>query len=174
MQFIVPTIICILILVALGTTLSAGFLQSAEYLSAAIETGNDSERDMLRTTISSINSTYTAEHLFLIDVLNNGQTKIGDFPNWDVIAEYYDDEGSFHSSWLPYTADTPGINEWYISGIYYGELPEVYDPGLLNRGEYLSLALQVEPAPAAESRVRLYISTPTGSTAIAECDTPAY
>lgn len=158
-----------MLLIAIGTALSAGFLQSAEYLSSAIEAGASTEQDLMRTDINSCNATTTGAKIILVAVENTGQTKLGGFTDWDVIAEYYDEASTFHSSWLPYAGDSLNVNEWKDGGIYYGQSPEVFEPGLLNTGEYILLELVLEPLPAWNTTVTIWVSAPTGATASIDC-----
>ena len=61
------------------------------------------------------------------------------------------------------------VNEWKDAGIYYGESAEVFEPGLLNTGEYILLELVLEPLPAWNTTVTIWVSTPSGATASIDC-----
>ena len=96
---------------------------------------------------------------------NSGQTKLSDFSRWDVIVQYYDDGGSYHVRWLPYTDGNPSDNEWTVKGIYLNagsQTPEVFEPGLLNPGEEMITEAKLSPSVGVETTNLVITSTPNG------------
>lgn len=103
-------------------------------------------------------------------VLNDGHTDIGDFNKWDVFIQYHDTNPNnyMHYKWIPYNATyPPGSDQWAENGIYLDSkatIPEQYEPGILNHGEYLKLTIKVSSTIATGTWVYIKASTPNGVT----------
>jgi hypothetical protein len=85
-----------------------------------------------------------------VAVLNAGQTRLADVDRWDVIVQYYDASGSYHIDRLAYFAGAqPANGEWVVNGVYLqasGSTPELYEPGIFNPAEKMTLELRISPA----------------------------
>jgi hypothetical protein len=67
-------------------------------------------------------------------------------------------------SYLNYRGSNPlGDNEWTVTGIYINTgNPEVFDPGILDPGEQMIVAIQLNPEISSGEACRITISTPNG------------
>jgi len=97
-----------------------------------------------------------------VTVANSGQTKLADFARWDLIAQYYDSTGNYHSAWLPYTSGTPGDNEWAKARICLHGQPETFEPGILNPWEEMAILARLSPPPGADTTGNIVIAAPNG------------
>ena len=103
---------------------------------------------------------------------NTGNIKVADYDQWDVIVEYDDDAEpqEHHSVWLPY-GQSPDDNHWWVVGIYSdatirgSEVAEAYEPGILNPGEEMVLALRLSPTIGLTTTNRATIVTANGISA---------
>ena len=98
-----------------------------------------------------------------LQVLNEGHTNLQDFAQWDILVQYQG--GS--TAYLSYAANgLPSTGQWSTTGIFVtGGLPEVFDPGILNPGEYMTLQLSVATPIQSGQMARVVVSTPNGVTA---------
>lgn len=96
---------------------------------------------------------------------NEGDTKLADFDQWDVILEYKDGGGSCHTEWYPFGL---GINEWTKTGIYLDASTatgEVFDKGILNPGEEIVIQVSVSPWVGSPTTNLATVVTPNGISA---------
>lgn len=86
---------------------------------------------------------------------NVGSNKVADFDGWDLILQHYNAAGIYSVQWLPYsTVAAPGSNQWTIAGIYTSSVenvPEIYEPGILNVGEEIVIQANVYPPIGPDS-----------------------
>jgi hypothetical protein len=86
-----------------------------------------------------------------LTVRNTGQTKLADFDQWDLILQYYDAGAAYHIVWVPYEeANPPAPNTWSVEDIAL----DVYDPGIFNPGETITVQFKVSPAVGPETTTR--------------------
>jgi len=101
-------------------------------------------------------------HTVVVTLTNEGSTKLADFDQWDVIVQYYRATGDCIIKWLPYTETAPpGDNQWTKA------ISEVYEPGIFNPREVMTITLVVIPTVALTTTNRVIIATPNGITASA-------
>ena len=108
-----------------------------------------------------------------VTVRNDGQTRLADFDEWDFLFHYYDTGGDYRFDWYPYTAGSPGLNQWTVSGIYRDATTlaaEMYEPGILNPGEEAIFELQLSPSIGLTTTSMLAIGTDQGVTISAFVD----
>src|SRR5450432_1975892 len=101
---------------------------------------------------------------------NQGATKLVDFDHFDLIIQYLDNAipADYHIGWMPYTIGVPLNNEWSVSGIYANaaqSLPEAFDPGILNPGEELKVAVKLSPPVGEGKTVQVLLETDNGVSA---------
>ncbi len=107
-----------------------------------------------------------------VSLTNSGQAKLARFSDWDVIVQYYDEDGNYYVEWLPYTEETLEYNEWEVTGIYRDESPETFEPDILNPGEEIRIRARFEPLVGASYTNLVVISTPNGIPASAAFTAP--
>ena len=122
----------------------------------------------MRTDISIVSANQTAPNLVQVTLSNSGQTKLADFNEWDVILNYYDSDGRDHVEELLYTTGALNDNQWDLQGIYLDatqQIPEVFDPGILDPGDQMVIACQLNPPVGSNTTNQITIATPNGVTA---------
>ena len=163
MAIIVVTIICIVMIVVGGMTLSQGILTSADATAFSVEGISVREGEMTRTELDAVR----AAHLHWADQLrvtveNSGQTKLASFNKWDLIANYFDSGGTYHSEWLPYTDEEPEDNEWQKAKLCLNGQTEFFEPEIMNPEEEMIILAKLNPLPGDATTGNITIATPNG------------
>ena len=127
----------------------------------------DRGRAMVRTDISTVSTSYSPPTLD-VTVLNAGQEPLRDFAKWDVVVQYYEVDGTYHSIWLPFTTASPvGDNQWRVVGLYLDAATskaESSQPNILDPGEELVIRIGLTPAADAAANNVAVIGTPNATT----------
>jgi len=162
METILVSLVTIgLIIVSTLTMLTSSF-QVATKLSDSWKEMEARADEIKRTYVGATPpSSYTGGNI-LLTLRNEGETDLGDFPSWDVIATYQTNDVSY----LDYTANyPPGSNEWTVEGIYLADgRPEIFDVRILNPDEEMRAELNLNPAISENETARITISTQNGVT----------
>jgi len=123
-----------------------------------------------RTSLLPVSATITGGGMNALFVFRNqGVTKLTDFPQWDVIVQYMDNNTSsgYHIDWRGYTIGVPFNSTWAVNGIFLNTakaIPAAYDPGILDPGEELAIQLKFSP-PIGNGKVALVtLATANGVT----------
>ncbi len=99
-------------------------------------------------------------------VRNAGQTKLRDFPKWDLVIRYHGPTtADLKAQRLTYTtAGVPAAGQWTVSSIYLGAgaPAEVYEPGIVNPAEEFNIRAVVNTAIAVASSDSVTASAPNG------------
>jgi len=103
-----------------------------------------------RTQISAIGAgTESQGSTVKVTIKNEGETKLADFDQWDVVVQYYRATGDCLMEWLPYTETIPPEeNRWTVVGIYLDastSTAEIIEPGILNPDEEILIQAKVNP-----------------------------
>jgi len=163
METAIVSLICIALVIFGGMTMSQGFLTSVDASTEGLEVVSDRGEVMMRTDLDPVSATLNvARDTLDVDLDNNGQTKLADFDKWDVIIQYFDGTGTYHTKWLPYTEETLGDNEWEVQWIRLDGNPEAFEPNVLNPGETIRIRAQLDPVVGAGTTNMVVISTPNG------------
>ena len=165
METAVVSLICIALIVFGGMTMSQGFLTSVDASTMGLEEIGQRDETIMRTELSPVSTSQPAANTLEVILDNSGQTKLADFDKWDVIVQYYDDTGTYHIQWLPYTEETLGDNEWEVAWIQLNGAAEVFEPNVLNPKEEITIRAQLNPSVGAGTTNMLVVSTPGGITA---------
>lgn len=171
MATIVVSIICIAMIVVGGMTLSQGILTSADTAALSFDDLSVREGEMMRTDLAGVSATLPSSDTLQAEFDNSGQTKLAYFDKWDFIVNYYDSSDNFNSTWLPYTEESPGDNEWQITGFYLDGDPEAFEPNILNPEEELELEAILDPE-AGFRAIDMTLVTPNGIAASLVCGPP--
>jgi hypothetical protein len=172
----VVTIICIVLIVVGGMTMSHGILTSADTAALSAEEISTREGAIMRTGVDVLRAENLswADNLLRVTVANSGQTKLASFDKWDLIANYYDGGGTYHTEWFPYTEGELGDNEWAKATIRLNGQPEVFEPGILNPGEELVILAKLSPLPGDATTADITVATPNGVGESASLSSPGY
>jgi len=167
METLIVSIICIALVVFGGMTMSNGFMTSVDASTAGLEQAGNRNETIMRTELTSISTNLTlvsGPSPLEIVLENTGQTKMADFEKWDIIVQYYDGSGAYHVAWLPHSAAGGGTNEWGVNWIYLNGQPEQFEPNVLNPGEQIMIATQLDPAVGAGTTNMVVVSSSSGVT----------
>ncbi len=159
------SVICVALMVIGGMTMARGFLSSVDNTSANMQVVSQRNEDMMRTNISVQEVNQISADTVQVHISNKGQTKLSDFPKWDVIVHHMDTTDHYYVTWMPYKTSSPGANEWTVSGIYTSSgQPEVFDPGILNPDEEMVIETKISPNIKTGSENLVVVTTPNGVT----------
>ena len=163
MATILVSIMCIVMIVVGGMTLSQGILTSTDAAALSVEEISVREGEVSRTGLEAIRAAELSwADLLRLTVENTGQTKLASFDKWDLIVHYYDAEGVFHTEWLPYTTDNLSDNEWRAARIGLNGPIEFFEPNILNPGEELTILARLSPLPGDNTTGEITVATPNG------------
>jgi hypothetical protein len=166
METAIVSIICIALIVVGGMTMSQGFLSSADSTMVGVEAISVRDGEIMRTELSPLTADVgPAGRTVEVALRNSGQVKLSRFSKWDVIVEYYSQDGTYYTAWLPYAGGTPGDNEWTVEGIYLSaenQTAEVFEPGILSPGEEMVIEARLNPPVKKNTTGDVLVSTPNG------------
>ena len=163
METVIPALIVITLLLLAGFMISEQALSAQESVAMSWLEMQERVEERARTNISAgdtISETDLVWTIITITLSNDGDTKLANFEQWDVIVEY-DSTGSgdYVVEWLSHEEDEPlGNNEWRVFEI----LPDDFDPDILNPEEEMVIKLRV--SPKINGAGRAIIATPNGVT----------
>ena len=170
MENVFIAIFCIALLLFGALTISEASLNSTDEIASAWRQMEETSGEISRTNISSVGAVVTSANSFEVTLKNEGETKLQNFEDWDVIVQYFDNaQGNLLVKWLPYTeAGNPGNNEWTVGGIYLDAAtsdPEVFEKGIFNPGEEMVIDVKLVSVIDQEVANLVTISTPNGVSA---------
>jgi archaellum component FlaF (FlaF/FlaG flagellin family) len=115
--------------------------------------------DRSRTSIDIINAeTDASGEVVEITLTCDGNTRLADFDQWDVILQY-DSAFGQQISWY-------GPDEWsYGTYLDAPDVTDVFDPGILNPGEDMVIWVPVDPAVSTSSTNLAVVGTQNGISA---------
>ncbi len=163
METAITGLIVLTILMLTILTLSYSFLSSQD---AVLESWREMDERMgerARTDISSLGATTNpVGDTVEVTLRNDGDTKLADFDQWDVILQYIDSGSGEHTQWYPYGS---GANTWGVEGIYLDaskKTGEIFDKNILNSGEEMVIWVSVSPAVGSPTTNLATVTTPNG------------
>ncbi|MEW5985592.1 MAG: hypothetical protein AB1791_03065 [Chloroflexota bacterium] len=119
-----------------------------------------------RTDLTPVsNTTLSNGSVIELTIQNDGDTKLADFDQWDVMVQYYQASGNYEIVWLPYVTGEPANNEWTVAGIYLDAATlqaEIFEPDVLNPGEEMVARVRVSPPVGPSTTNLAAVSTPNG------------
>ena len=159
------SLVCVVLIVIGGMTMSRGFLTSVDSTSSNIDSISQRNEDIMRTNVQVLSAVQTSGNRLEVTLQNIGQVKLADFSQWDVIIHHEDNGDNFHVTWMPYNPRTLGNNEWNVQGIYtLNDQPEVFEPGIFNPDEKMVIQAEIDPGVKSGSTNQVLITTPNGVT----------
>jgi hypothetical protein len=162
METAIVSLICIALIVFGGMTMSQGFMTSVDAGTAGLEAAGQRNETIMRTELSPVSANMSAANTLDVTLENSGQTKLADFARWDLIVQYRDSTGNYHSTWLPYTEGALGDNQWQVAWIRLNGAAEVLNPGVLDPKEEIKIKAQLNPAAGAGTTNMVVVATPNG------------
>ena len=167
MSTVITTLVMIAMLLTTGLAMAQSSLTSMDYMAECWKETESSAQEISRTDISILDA-QTAGGFVEVLIDNSGSIHIAQFPNWDVLVHYYDDNGDYYIVQAEYVeGTTPGDNQWSVVGIYTDDTlgqEEIFEPGILNPGEVMLLRVNLLPTPYGGTMCWVTVSTPGGVT----------
>lgn len=165
MDTVIAALVVMSLLLFGGLGLAYQYLNTQETLLFAWQAMERRFEEHAHTDLAALGAeTQSGGTVVEVTMRNEGEVKLADFSQWDVIVQYQASGGSV-VNWLPYEEGLPAGNEWSVSGIYVDAetlTAEAYDPDLLNPDEELVLTLRLQPAVQSGSVNRVVVVTPAG------------
>lgn len=162
--FIVLTIVLFAVL-----TLFQGALTAQDTIQASWQEMEARLGERARTDLTPISAeTKSSGSVVEVTVRNDGDTKLADFDQWDVVVHYYTASSNYHITWLPYVDAEPSQGEWTVAGIYLdaaAAVSEMYEPDILNPGEEALVRIRVSPPVGPNTTNLAAFATANGVTA---------
>ena len=122
---------------------------------------------LTRTDIRAISTSYTTP-ILEVTVENTGREALRNFAKWDVLVQYYETDGTYHTKYLAYTTASPvADNTWGTAGIYIdasAAKEEAFQPNILDPSEEVVIRLKVSPSANGAANNLVVIGTPNGVT----------
>jgi hypothetical protein len=160
METIFVSIVSVALVLISSITMTASSIRSTNKLADSIKQMETRTLEIRRTDISAAPpDSYTGGLINLI-IGNEGQAILSDFSNWDVIVQFQDGGVVY----LLYSEVNPPVNnQWTVTDIFLpGGLPEVFDTGILDPGEQMTLSILLDPEIEVGKTCRVTVSTPNG------------
>ena len=108
----ISTLMMIALMLATVSFLAQGSFTAMAQLSDAWTAREERRIVDSRTSITSNGVSYATPSVD-VTVRNDGAESVRGFSKWDVVVQYYETDGTFHSKWVPYTsATTPGDDQY--------------------------------------------------------------
>lgn len=168
METVLTAFLVITILLFAVLTLFQAQLAAQDTLQIAWQEMEERTGDQARTDLTSLAAaTKSSGSIIEITLRNDGDTRLTDFEQWDVIVQYYTASSKYQVAWLPFVIGEPAHSEWMVLGIYQdaaAATSEMYEPDILNPGEQILLRLRVNPPVGPNSSNLATIAAPNGVT----------
>ncbi len=164
MESLLISLVSVALVIIASVTMMMGAFGSASKITDSWRQMEQRVEQIRRTDITAVPpENYGGGNIDLM-VINNGQTDLSDFSQWDIIAQYQD--GGIY--YIDYTDNaSPGNNQWRVEGIYLSSntsAPELFNFNILNPGETANLTINLNPEISAGESGKLTISTSNGVT----------
>jgi hypothetical protein len=167
METVIVSIICIALVIFGGMAMSQGFMTSVDASTTGLGEIGQRDEAIIRTELSTVSASLPSANTLEVILENSGQVKLASFDKWDVIVQYYDSSGGYHTEWLPYTGASLEDNQWEVAWIRLDGAAEIFEPGVLNPKEQMMIRAQLNPAVGAGTTNMVVVATPSGITASA-------
>jgi hypothetical protein len=147
METAIPALVIIALLLLASVTLADQLLSSHEAAAESWLRMEERELDRSRTKISILDARAPFGTMVEVEVSNEGQTKLADFEQWDVILRTSD------------TVDWYGYDAWDV------QIDDIIEPYILNPGEAMTLTLTLPVTAPVGSDNLVVVTTPNGVSA---------
>jgi len=172
MENVLAAFVTLFLTLTAAFTLSSTFIASQDTMRASWQAMESRAGAQARTHLAPVEAyaVGSAANDLEFTYRNDGETKLAEFAQWDVIAQYFDGNNpiGYHIERLAYTSGTPGANQWTVGGIYantkLGE-SESYDPGILNPGEEAVFQVKLATPLGSRKTIQIVFVTPNGISA---------
>jgi len=160
METALTGLIVIMVLLLAILILAHSFFSSQD---AVLESWREMEErvgDRARTDLLPVNAeTIGGGSMVQVTLSNEGDTKLADFDQWDVIIQYYDASSAYHIKWLPYAQVGDRWSE------DFSPEAQAFDPNILNPGEEMTVTISISPWVGSPTTNQVIVATPNGISA---------
>ena len=170
MAHVITALIAIAAMLGGVLVLTEATLSSASDISISWDGMVERAGDRTRTELTLIAADESTGTIIDVSFRNSGQTALADFPEWDIVIQYYAtaNNADLRVVWMAHTAAAdPPSGQWTVQGIYLDAAtsdPEVYEPNSFNPGEEMRIRLKIDPAIPDNTDNLVTIGTPNGVT----------
>ncbi len=165
----IVTLITVAVVLAGVALMSQSTFTSMKQLSDAWKQMEVTSGEITRTALEVVSTNHAPPQVD-VTLRNAGQTSLLDFELWDVIAQYYENNGTYHVVHLTYTSSpVPGDNQWTVEGIYIdagASTPEVFQPNILDPSEEIVVRMKLAPGARSPGQNLAVVSAPNGVSAL--------
>jgi len=163
METAIPGAIIIGLLLLAALMMSEQILSSQDAVSESWREMQERVKERARTDLSPVEAQTTSGGAYVeVTLTNDGDTRLADFDQWDVILQYTGDDG-LHIEWYPYVE--PGDFGLWQDEWTHNILSDVFDPDILNPGEKMVVRISPDPPVSEDTTNRATVATPNGITA---------
>jgi len=165
MDTAITALVVITLLLLVGLTISEQYFLAQDIVSEAWRGMEARMEEQARTDLSPVGATtISGGSIVEVTLRNDGDTRLADFNQWDVILQYRGFDGGYYATWYPFGA---GQSQWSVYNIFLDapDAPEVFEPGILNPGEEIVIWVSVSPAVGEGTTNMVTVATPNGISA---------
>jgi len=159
METALTGLIIIMVLLLAMLIMAHSFFSSQD---AVLESWREMEErvgDRARTDLLPVNAEAIDGDSIQVTLRNEGDTKLADFDQWDVIIQYYNASSEYYVKWLPYAESGDRWNEFFSSEA------QAFDPDIFNPGEEMIVQISISPPVGSPSTNQVIVATPNGISA---------
>lgn len=164
MESALISIVTIALVIITAITMTMKTFTSASLLSDSWREMEERAEEIRRTDIAAVPPENYGGGVIDILVINEGQTSLESFSQWDIIARYQTGQISY----IDYTDNTtPQNNQWTLEGLYLSDntsRSEIFDLNILNPGETAKLKINLDPDLSIGEYGQIIVSTSNGIT----------
>ncbi len=157
METAIATLIILTVVLFGVLTLTHAYLSAQDTILESWREMEERLGDRARTDLSPVSAeTNGLGSQVYVTLSNDGDTKLADFDQWDVIVQYDTDNDGDHDvvEWFSYHAPPPLNGEWSKA------IGENFEPGIFNPGETMAITIAVS-SEISSTGVAI-IATPNG------------
>jgi hypothetical protein len=161
METVIPAAIIIGLLLLAMLTMTEQALFAQEIAAESWLEMQERQGEWNRTSLSVVEA-ISDGNFVTVTLENDGDTKLADFDQWDVILEYKGSDGTYYKGWYPYIEPPLG---WWENDWTENIHDDAFDPGIFNPGEEMTIRISVTPTIKTGTTNKAIIATPNGVTA---------
>lgn len=171
METAISVLIVLTVVLFSALTISHSYLSSVSAISGSWLEMMERLGERARTHISPLGAETIDEDTVEVTLRNEGDTKLADFDQWDVIVQYERIGGGNVVKWLSYDNVEPesncnpswfGWNQWCKD---IKDIEDVFEPHIFNPGEVMTITIGLGIQIGQPTTNTVTIATPNGISA---------
>ena len=156
MDTAVASVILIAIAMFAALTFTHSYLSSQDVVVQSWREMEERWGERARTQISALSAETLDADSVQVTLSNEGDTKLADFEEWDVIVKYDSTGGSDVIRWLSYVDGVPIFDQWSE------DVGDLFEPDILNPGEQMTVTIGLDTQIGQPTTNTVTIGTPNG------------